>query len=591
MKIERSMLRLSAACLLLGGASFAQTTQRVSVGPGGVQGNNYSGTYGNAISADGRFVAFGSGATNLIPGGNALRWHVFRHDQLSGTTELVSVDSNGNEAASDNFNPSISSDGSAVAFESWAGLSAGDTNGRLDVYVHDFTTGQTTRMSLSPGGGQWAADPCTGAAISGDGRYVGFQKTHATTLYHHRTDAYVHDRQSGSTVQLNVNTNGVPTTGLYSFSPSLSFDGRMAAFVSSATDLVSGDTNAFEDVFVRDMQAGVTTRISLDSQGAQANADCLDPSISSDGRFVAFQSAATNLVAGDLNAHVDIFVHNIQTGTTVLASLDSNGAQADADCLDPSLSADGRYVSFHSTATNLVAGDTNAKDDVFVRDLLLGTTERVSVGATGAQSDGESDMGHISADGRWISLHSYATNLVPADTNGTWDVFARDRGPAYSSIAFCFGEGTQATACPCANSGAVGHGCANSHESSGALLAASGSTSPDSLVLSASQMLPTALDVYLQGDTQVSGVVFGDGVRCVAGRLLRLSTKSAQLGASQFPEAGDPSIGARAAALGDVIAPGAQRFYQTYYRDPDAGFCAAPIGNTWNVTNGIVIRW
>lgn len=164
-------------------------------------------------------------------------------------------------------------------------------------------------------------------------------------------------------------------------------------------------------------------------------------------------------------------------------------------------------------------------------------------------------------------------------------------GACSTGTGFCFGDGTQATACPCGNSGAAGRGCANSQVAVGAFLKAMGTTAPDHVVLSASGMLPTALDIYLQGDAQIAGAMFGDGVRCAGGHLLRMATKSAVLGASQFPDVGDASITDRAAALGRAIPPGAVRYFQTYYRDPSASFCPAPSGNTWNVTNGVAITW
>lgn len=439
------MLRSSLVVACLAGAfpviALAQTTARVSVDANGVQGNNYSGTYGDAISADGRYVAFGSGATNLVPGGSPLQWELFRKDRLTGAIAMISVDASGTPGAAGSFYPSISADGSAVAFESDSGFGTGDTNGRRDIFVHDFATGSTSLVSVTASGAQWA-DPCQEAAISGDGRHVAFSKTHQVNTggrgggYHHRTDVLVHDRLAGNTEVVNINTNGVQTTALYSSSPSLSFDGRYIAFTSSAADLVAGDTNGSADVFVRDMQLAVTTRVSLDSLGGEGNGDSLSPSLSFDGRFVAFASAATNLVPGDLNGHADIFVHDNLTGTTVLASVDANGVQADADCLAPAISADGRFVTFHSVATTLAPGDANHADDVFVRDLLRGTTERVSVALAG-DADGPSDKPSISADGRLVAFRSYASNLVAGDTNGTYDVFVRDRGAtgAFTALA------------------------------------------------------------------------------------------------------------------------------------------------------------
>ncbi len=152
-----------------------------------------------------------------------------------------------------------------------------------------------------------------------------------------------------------------------------------------------------------------------------------------------------------------------------------------------------------------------------------------------------------------------------------------------------------AIACPCSNPGAGGAGCSNSQPGSqGALLSASGSTSPDSVALTAQSMLPTALCIFLQGDAQVAGgVVFGDGVRCAGGQLLRLAIKNANGGTAIFPSpaGGDPTISARSAQLGAPIAPNSDRFYQTYYRDPSATFCPAPQGSTYNITNGVIVHW
>jgi Tol biopolymer transport system component len=583
----RPVLTILSIASFIGSAAPAQTTTRVSVDSSGAQGNNYSGTYGDAISADGRFVAFGSGATNLVAGGSPLQWEIFRHDNATGATALVSVDAAGTPGPAGSFYPSISADGSVVAFESDSGFGTGDSNGRTDIFVHDFTNGVTALMSLSPNGTQWA-DACHNAAISGDGRFVAFHKLHPTTMYHFRTDVYVRDRVAGTTAVVNVNTSGVQTGGTYSSDPSISFDGRYIAFASTATDLVSGDTNASYDIFVRDMQLGATVRASVDSLGNQGNDDSLDPSISSDGRFVAFSSTATNLVPGDVNGHADVFVHDLVSGATVLASVDSNGAQANADCLNPSLSADGRFVSFHSTASNLVPGDTNNVDDVFVRDLLLGTTTCASIGLANAPANGASDRASISADGRFISFVSFASNLVAGDTNGTYDVFVRDRGRASAFAPLCFGDGT-AGACPCSNAGAAGNGCENSAATGGALLTASGvaSLAADAVQLHASGELPTALSIVLQGSSVVAPTTFGDGLRCAGGALKRLYVEHASGGAIGAPQSGDPSVSARSAALGDTIPLGATRIYQVYYRDSNLAFCAGG----FNATNAIAIAW
>ncbi|MBK7642891.1 MAG: hypothetical protein IPJ19_07545 [Planctomycetes bacterium] len=160
------------------------------------------------------------------------------------------------------------------------------------------------------------------------------------------------------------------------------------------------------------------------------------------------------------------------------------------------------------------------------------------------------------------------------------------------AFPFCFGDGTGSVACPCSNFGTTGRGCANSQNAAGALLVASGTTTPDTLALSSSGELPTAFSILLQGDQDLATpAVFGDGVRCVGGSLKRLYLSPASGGSVSFPPSGGLSISARSAQLGDPIATGSTRSYQVYYRDPSATFCAAPPGNTWNVGNALRVAW
>jgi Tol biopolymer transport system component len=450
--MTRSALACAAFVSACGALVPAQSTARVSTDSSGAQGNNYSGTYGNAISGDGRWVAFGSGATNLVPGGSPLQWELFRKDRRTGITAIVSVDSLGSPGGAGSFYPSLSADGNLVAFESDSGFGTGDTNGRRDVFVHDCTAGSTELVSVGPTGTQWG-DACSGAAISGNGNVVAFVKTHLVAGsgrdgggYHARIDVLVRDRAAGTTVFANLNPAGVVSNTVNGLSPapSISFDGRFVAFASAATDLVAGDTNGHYDVFVRDLAFGVTTRASLDGNGVEGDGDSLSPSISADGRYVAFTSAATDLVPGDANGHTDVFVRDRVAGTTVLASVSTLGAQADADCLAPRISADGRCVVFHSVATTLAPANGDLYDDVFVRDLEHGTTERVSVALAG-DPNGASDMPSISGDGRCVAFRSMASNLVAGDTNGTFDVFVRDRGLT-GSIAALPGAGCPGSA-------------------------------------------------------------------------------------------------------------------------------------------------
>ncbi|MDO8614532.1 MAG: hypothetical protein Q7T33_02195 [Dehalococcoidia bacterium] len=435
----RTLLPLSLAALALlaalysyadGGSAAAGDTERVSVDSAGNQGDTQS--LLPAISADGRYVAFDSTATNLAPGDtNAVR-DVFVHDRQTGATERVSMDSAGNQGNADSFNPAISADGRYVAATSRAtNLAPGDTNAVEDVFVHDRQAGATERVSVASD--RTEANAFSGfPAISADGRYVAFQSP-ATNLVPGDTngvnDVFVRDRQTGATERVSLDSAGNQANGL-STKPSISADGRYVAFDSTATNLAPGDTNAKYDMFVHDRQTGATDLVSMDSVGNQGNAHSLDAAISADSRYVAFESDATNLVPGDTNDYRDMFVHDRQTGATERVSVDSAGNQGDDDSLDAAISADGRYVAFQSSATNLVPGDINGKKDTFIHDRQTGATERMSVDSAGTQGDGDSAYPAISADGRYVAFGSAATNLAPGDTNAVRDVFVHDRGVA-----------------------------------------------------------------------------------------------------------------------------------------------------------------
>ncbi len=231
-----------------------------------------------------------------------------------------------------------------------------------------------------------------------------------------------------STTRVSVDSGGTQGNSDSGFFSSVSADGRFVAFYSDASNLAAGDTNGYRDVFVRDCQSGTTERISIDSGGSQGNNGSQTSSISADGTFVAFWSLSSNLVAGDTNGYPDVFVRDRQSGTTERVSVDSAGAQGNNGSQYSSISADGRFVAFWSLSSNLVAGDTNGSADIFVRDRQSGTTDRVSVDSGGAQGNGSCGFAlSISADGRFVAFWSYATNLVAGDTNGYPDVFVHDR--------------------------------------------------------------------------------------------------------------------------------------------------------------------
>lgn len=203
--------------------------------------------------------------------------------------------------------------------------------------------------------------------------------------------------------------------------PSLSHDGRYVAFMTYS-DLLFEDTNSRPDVVWKDRQSGALELISAAPGGAAGNGESFNPDISADGNVIAFRSAASNLVADDTNGYWDIFVHDRSTGTTTRVSVRSNGGEANSGSLEPTISGDGRFVAFRSMATNLVDDDTNGRADIFVHDRANGQTVRVGQPA-GAESDGNSAAPAISGDGAWIVFESDATNLVPGDDNGARDVF------------------------------------------------------------------------------------------------------------------------------------------------------------------------
>jgi Tol biopolymer transport system component len=346
---------------------------------------------------------------------------------LAGTTERLSVSSAGEQGDGPSAAPAISAEGRFVVFSSSASnLVPGDTNGHIDVFVRDRDSGTTERVSVSSAGEQ--GNSISGMpAISADGRYVAFW-SQAYNLVPGDTngypDVFVRDRVSGTTQRVSMSSAG--EQGNYdSLWPSISADGRFVAFMSQASNLVPGDTGYY-DVFVRDRVSGTTERVSVSSAGEQGNGPSSDPAISADGRFVVFSSSASNLVPGDTNGHIDVFVRDQVSGTTERASVSSAGEQASYYSRDPAISADGRYVAFWSQAYNLVPGDTDGYNDVFVRDRVSGTTERVSVSTAGEQASYDSWYPAISADGRFVIFSSLASNLVPADT-GYDDVFVRDR--------------------------------------------------------------------------------------------------------------------------------------------------------------------
>jgi Tol biopolymer transport system component len=416
----------AAAYALLPCPAVARQTTRVSVDSSGGEADYHS-QVGN-LSANGNLVGFTSRATNLVAGDRNGTDDAFVHDCSTGLTERVSVDSSGAEGNYTSVGAWVSADEDLVGFTSLAtNLVAGDQNGTYDAFVHQRSTGLTERISVSSTGAEGDRDSLCGM-MSANGSLVVFA-SRATNLVPGDTngvnDIFVRDRVLATTIRVSVDSSGAQGD-LDCRGAAISADGRIVLFGSQATNLVPGDTNGKEDMFVHDLATGITERVSVDSLGAQSDGFSFHPSLSSDGQIVAFASDSTNLVSGDTNGKIDVFVHDRSTGLTERVSVDSTGKQGNDDSMFPWLTADGRSVSLMSWATNLVAGDTNSCTDAFLHDRSTGRTERLSVDSSGAEANGASTWPILTPDGAFVAFASLASNLVAGDKNGWQDVFVHE---------------------------------------------------------------------------------------------------------------------------------------------------------------------
>ncbi len=409
-----------------GATSAEGETTRVSLHTDDTEGDGNS-TVPAVNGDDGLFVTFESEATDLVDGDTNGMSDVFVRNRETGETERVSVASDGSEATGGgSHDPAISDDGRFVAFESDAtDLVGADGNGATDVFVHDRQDGTTERVSVHTDGTE-GDDASSNPAISDDGRFVAFESD-ATDLVdddtNAMTDVFVHDRQEGTTERVSVADDGSQAMGGASTDPSVDADGDTVAFQSDATNLVDDDTDVDTDVFVRDLADGSTTLASASTDGEQGDGADTKPSISDGGHLVAFHADSTNLVEGDDNGLSDVFVSDLAEGTTERVSVASDGTQADGgDSTEAAIGGDGRFVAFQSGATNLVEDDTNGLVDIFRHDRVSGKTIRVSVSS---QANGTSANAAIDDDGDTVAFDSGATNLVEGDSNGVFDVFVR----------------------------------------------------------------------------------------------------------------------------------------------------------------------
>jgi Tol biopolymer transport system component len=390
----------------------------VSSAADGTPGN--AGSFNASFSPDGSKIAFASDASNLVAGDTNNALDVFLKDLSSGVVTRVSTAADGTQRGSDAFLPVFSPDGSKIAFEDVRDLRFNDI--QRDIFVKDLTSGALTQVNTAADGtrlGGFAANP----AFSPDGRSIAFQ---ADTAGFFSFEILVKDLATGAVTQVSTaadGTAGNATSQLPAFSP----DGRKIAFDSFASNLVAGDTNNANVIFVKDLATGAVTRVDTAADGTQANGQAsLSFVFSPNGRKIAFESDATNLVAGDTNGQADIFVKDLSSGAITRVSTARDGTEANGQSFSFVFSPNGRKIAFASNATNLVACDTNGQADIFLKDLVTGAVTRVSTAADGTQANGGSSDPVFSPDGRKIAFISDASNLVAGDTNGVDDIFVKD---------------------------------------------------------------------------------------------------------------------------------------------------------------------
>jgi Tol biopolymer transport system component len=411
--------------------------ERVSVRSDGGEGNGNSS--GSVASSDGKCVAFYSDATNLLPQGaadvdtNGYR-DVYLYDRDAKTLQRASLSSSGVQAngpsQAQGFRPAIDGDCTCVAFSSDAtNLVPDDTNGRTDVFVRDLAASPATTLRVSVGDDGEANGPSSFPSVSGDCQLIAFQ-SNATNLVaddgNQASDVFVYNRGTGLTTRVSVGPGGVSANGA-NITPAISSDGRCVAFASAATNLWPGDTNGTMDVYVA-CDGAITCRASVDSTGIEGNDISFLPALSSDGRYVAFKSNASNLVPDDRNTVADVFVHDCETGVTERVSVSGLGEEGNDIAIPPSISGDGRFVAFGSYASNLLPGQNpRGRSQVYVRDRTLGTTVLISTTPSGAPGNNSvPDLPpSISLDGGYVAFASLASNLVPGDTNQSIDAFIR----------------------------------------------------------------------------------------------------------------------------------------------------------------------
>ena len=398
--------------------------ERASLSNTEVEGNDESDDV--AVSLEGRFVGFASEADNLVPNdGNGNR-DVFVRDMNTGTTERVSVTNAGGGGNGASYDPDLSSNNARyVVFESLASnLATTDSNGVSDIFLRDRVSDTTTLVSEAMSG-------ATGngisrfPAITPDGDFAVFSSLASDIVpgdINAQEDCFVRDN-AGADFNRVLTWNGGEFDDNCS-RPDIAAGVPIIAFESTATNVIPADANGgVSDIFIVSIFNTALELVTVNATGEQANGGSFYASVSRDGEFVAFMSFASNLVTGDTNGRADIFVKDMTTGEVDRVSIATDGTQGDFDSTYPSISNNGRYVTFSSFASTLVPGDTNFATDIFLHDRQTGITTRLSTDSAGIEGNGRSDEPYISGNGEYVGFASEADNLVTDDTNSVSDVF------------------------------------------------------------------------------------------------------------------------------------------------------------------------
>ncbi len=424
---------------------FAARTELISKATSGGSADGRS--QDPSISSNARYIVFDSTARDLVTDKTTSYSDIFLYDRTTGNLTRINIPETDSEADGHSGNTEISADGNVIAFASSASnLLDSDDEGYKDIFVYDRDDGTLTRVSVASNGDAGNGDS-DNPDVSSNGRYIVFDSEASNLVAddnNEQKDIFRYDRQTKGTIRVNYDFLDKEAVDYDSIDPVISDNGRYVAFETRAV-LNPCDDNNDEDIYLRDITDGLTTLASVTYYGCVANNRSHHPSISGDGRFVAFSSHASNLVMApgeDTNHQQDVYIRDFLNGTTERVSVKGASGEGDERSVGygGNISSDGSYVVFSSEATNLIANDGNENFDVFARDKTTSTTTREGVGHYWEPTSGDNPANTtvISADGRYIIFDSQSSNLVSGDSNGDWDIFIRDYlwpGPLVTDIS------------------------------------------------------------------------------------------------------------------------------------------------------------